>query len=367
MGLIGRTTSQEYYESSNLGDYQFTSLKDIINQFMIVYVGENKLISKISETDILFHAQRALQELSFDTLKSCKSIEVEIPPSLTMKLPQDYVNYVKLSWSDSSGIQHIIYPTSKTSNPINPIQDSEGDYTFNSSGILLPEGYVTIDITSTEGSTTIFTYSDATGTITDDMVVISSGGIFNTNETISEINTVSSEITFSNAPTNGNLNGYPIYLAPLSSVSDTWTNYKANTPSENQEDYDDDFYVSNKGGRYGIIPEHAQTNGSYYIDCKSGLIHFSSNILGQTVILEYISDGLGTDEEMIVHKFAEDAMYKTIAHSILSTRSNVQEYVVRRFQKDKFAATRKAKLRLSNLKIEELTQILRGKSKHIKH
>jgi len=51
----------------------------------------------------------------------------------------------------------------------------------------------------------------------------------------------------------------------------------------------------------------------------------------------------------------------------LSTRANVQEYVVRRFQKSKFAAVRQAKLRLSNLKLEELTQILRGKSKHIKH
>jgi len=70
---------------------------------------------------------------------------------------------------------------------------------------------------------------------------------------------------------------------------------------------------------------------------------------------------------MQVHKFAEEAMYKCIAYAIMSTRANVQEYIVRRFQKDKFAAVRKAKLRLSNLKLEELTQILRGKSKHIKH
>jgi len=60
-------------------------------------------------------------------------------------------------------------------------------------------------------------------------------------------------------------------------------------------------------------------------------------------------------------------MYKCIAYAILSTRINTPEYVIQRFRKEKFAATRKAKLRLSNLKLEELTQILRGKSKHIKH
>ena len=43
------------------------------------------------------------------------------------------------------------------------------------------------------------------------------------------------------------------------------------------------------------------------------------------------------------------------------------EYIVNRIRKDKFAATRQAKLRLSNIKIEEITQILRGKSKWIKH
>ena len=70
---------------------------------------------------------------------------------------------------------------------------------------------------------------------------------------------------------------------------------------------------------------------------------------------------------MKVHKFAEQAMYSHIAFAILSTRNNVQEYIVQRFKKQRFADTRKAKLRLSNLKIEELTQIMRGKSKFIKH
>ena len=84
------------------------------------------------------------------------------------------------------------------------------------------------------------------------------------------------------------------------------------------------------------------------------------------MILKYISDGLGTDEEMIVHKFAEEAVYKCIAYAMLSTSISGQQ-LVPRFKKEKFAAIRQAKLRLSNLKIEELTQIMRGKSKWIKH
>jgi len=69
---------------------------------------------------------------------------------------------------------------------------------------------------------------------------------------------------------------------------------------------------------------------------------------------------------MKVHKFAEEAMYKHIAYAILST-STYGQALVPRFKKEKFAETRKAKLRLSNFKLEELAQILRGKSKQIKH
>ena len=86
------------------------------------------------------------------------------------------------------------------------------------------------------------------------------------------------------------------------------------------------------------------------------------------MILDYISDSLGTDAEMQVHKLAEEAIYKHIMYAIISTSSNpLHQQLTPRFKKERFAETRKAKLRLSNIKLEELTQILRGKSKQIKH
>jgi len=291
MGLLDGTTQKSYYEGSSFGTYQFTSLNNIIDNFIVAYVGEGKIIQKARRTDVAFHAQRALQELSFDTFKSTKAQEIEIPATLQMVLPQDYVNYVKLTWSDSSGVEHVLYPAIKTSNPTAITQNADGVYQFTGN-----------DLTTTD--------------------------------------------------------------------SDTWTSYNSATPSENQKDdfnYDSDTYDLNIGQRYGLEPQHSQVNGSFYIDENKGKIHFSSNISGKTVTLKYISDSLGTDEEMQVHKFAEEAMYKCIAYAILCTKANVQEYIVRRFKKDKFATVRTAKLRLSNLKLEELTQILRGKSKQIKH
>ncbi len=279
--------------NEQLGNYQYIGIDDIIANFQVNYVGEGKVIRKVKIPEISFHAQRAIAELSYDTLRSEKSQEIEIPPSLTMRLPHDYVNYVKLTWKDNAGIERVLYPARKTSNPLAILQDGNYDYTFNEDQTLL-EAF----------------------------------------------------------------------------DSNTWTDFRNSANSDNTVENvtgpDVDATLA-EGRRYGLMPENAQFNGLYFIDNSRGMIYFSSGISGKTVTLKYISDSLGTEEEIRVHKFAEEAVYKWVAHGILSSRVNTPEYIIARFKKERFAAARKAKLRLSNLKVEELNLIMKNKSKIIKH
>jgi len=111
----------------NYGSYAYITLDDIINNFLIAYVGAGKLISDVKRTDVIFHAKRGMQEFSYDTLRSIKSQELTIPPSLNVIIPQDYVNYVKISRIDSNGVKHIIYPGMLNGSPYTmPVQDTEG-------------------------------------------------------------------------------------------------------------------------------------------------------------------------------------------------------------------------------------------------
>ena len=123
----------------NHGSYAYTSLSDVINGFIATYVGEHKLIGDVKRTDVIFHAKRGLQEFSYDTLKSVKSQEITIPPSLGVTIPQDYVNYVSLAYIDQLGVRHPIYPANNlTSSPYEvPLQDEVGDYTMDNTGDLL--------------------------------------------------------------------------------------------------------------------------------------------------------------------------------------------------------------------------------------
>ena len=113
---------------NNYGGYEYIKLNDIVNNFLVGYVGDQKLISDAKRTDIIFHAKRGLQEFSYDTLKSIKSQELTIPPSLSVVLPQDYVNYVSVCYIDELGVKRPIYPANNlTTSPYNnPIQDTAG-------------------------------------------------------------------------------------------------------------------------------------------------------------------------------------------------------------------------------------------------
>ena len=54
---------------NNHDTYQYVSIRNIINNFKMAYVGDGKLINRVNRADIIFHAKRSLQEFSYDTLK----------------------------------------------------------------------------------------------------------------------------------------------------------------------------------------------------------------------------------------------------------------------------------------------------------
>jgi hypothetical protein len=121
------------------------------------------------------------------------------------------------------------------------------------------------------------------------------------------------------------------------------------------------------GQRYGLTPETSQNNGWFNINDREGKIMFSSNLVNQVIIFHYISDGLAYDADMKIPKLAEEALYMHIAYGILSTKMNIPEYIVRRYKIERRAALRNAKIRLSNIKLDEIIQVMRNKSKWIKH
>ena len=307
LGAVVVVNLIETAKQSNYGGYQYASLNDIINNFIVAYVGAGKLIQSAKRTDIIFHAKRGMQEFSYDTLRSIKSQELTISPSLTAIIPQDYVNYVRLSSIDKLGVKRIIYPNNNLT--INPAEALE---------------------------------QDADGVPTQD--------------NLSE-----------NIETNPPQTVEKWRAADTKKITGLYNADSLNDGYDIADAYMDNIYWGGAyGQRYGEDPVLTQTNGWFGIDQNRGMFTFSSNLKGRLIVIEYISDGLAYDLDTRVPKMIEDAMYAHISHAIISTRINQPEYIVNRLKRERSAKLRNAKIRLSNIKLEEITQVMRGKSKWIK-
>jgi len=293
----GNTTEQNY------GSYEYVTLNDVVNNFIVAYVGAGKLIPSVKRTDLIFHAKRALQEFSYDTLKSIKSQELTIPPSLSVVIPQDYVNYVRMSWIDMAGVQRIIYPANNlTDSPYRtPVQDSEGVPTQDNFGKNIQGTSITEERWRNNNIGTL-------------------EGEFN--------------------------------------ASVDWAEFDWGYGG---------MWNSGYGQLYGIDPQYAQVNGWFNMNEREGKISFSSNLVGRLIILEYISDGLAYDMDSRIPKLAEDALYAYLSHAVLASRINQPEYIINRLKREASSKLRNAKIRLSNIKLGEIAQVMRGKSKWIKH
>ena len=304
-GNYGATVADKAYGTvveDNYGSYSYIKIGDIVNNFLVAYIGAGKLVLDAKRTDVIFHAKRALQEFSYDTLRSKKSQELTVPKNLSVVLPQDYVNYVNIYWVDQTGRQHIIMPTNNLhQSPTElPIQDNKG---------------------------------------------------------------VPIQDSFDNNIESAN-----------SIIDDRWNNNNIknqtnllNDPLIAAEFYNDYINMFGYGRQYGLEPQYANANGYFNINNRINKISFSNNLVDKIINLEYISDGLSSDLDTEVPKMAEEAMYAYILHAIISTKINQPEYVVQRLKKEKSAKLRNAKIRLSNIKLNEFVQVTRGKSKWIKH
>lgn len=315
-------TDEKYYTNDgvaptdeNSGSYQYISLEDIVNNFMLMYQGDLEIINNISRYKVLFHAKRCVQELNYDAAKEIRILQLNITEDLRFVFPPDYVNWVRISMY-KDGLILPLTQNIQTNTAKQYVQDSNGAITFDSTGKAISANDSDLDAARKAG-------------------------------------TQKSIYLNENSPYNGLLGYF---------YEGRW------------------MFDYNIGSRTGLNTETANQNPTFAIDTKQGVINFSSDMPGQSCILEYITDGMiyesvlistvktmvRKDDKIGINKMFEEYMYAYISFQILSNKLGVQEYIITRARKRKHALWLNAKLRISNLKPGRLLMNMRGQDKIIK-
>ena len=296
-------------DAVDLGYYQRTNLEDIINNFIVAYVGQDKVLNAVPRHEVAFWAQRAVQEFSYDIFHADKKIEVEInPETMQMALPQDFVKLSKVVKVMHDGSEQEINknPDTKAARAI--LQDDQYVHEYDMEGRTL----------YAEVSNALRQWQEDDGTIDE------------------------------------------FYLRSYFASSD----YSG--------DYNQFSYYYNQGRRYGLDPTRVNNSITYVLDLLEGVLYFNSelNTDGETLVgLTYISDGLADNGDLTsvyVPKLAEDAIYATILYNLAKLRPSAAA-AAGLYKKEAMAKTRNAKIRLQDYNINEMTNVFRGKAKWIKH
>jgi|TARA_B110000285_G_C15057738_1_gene580579 hypothetical protein len=303
-------TQYQYYENGgvspeneNWGSYQYVSLEDIVNNFMLMYSGNHSLVNNEERFKVLFHAKRAIQELNYDAFKEIKILELEVNDKMRFILPSDYVNWVRISQYKDG----ILYPLSEN------IQTN---------------------------------WSAAYLQANDAKILFDQDG----NALKAEFSTLEWDRIYGNKPSiylnsNSAMNGRPGW-----NVDGQWyfeygigAKFGLNTETANANPT---FKINPKGG---------------VINFSSGML---GKLCVLEYVSDGMENG--DDSLVTVNKMFEDFVYAAIEFAILGSKVGVQEYVVARLRKRKTALLRNAKIRISNIHPGRLLMNLRGRDKWLK-
>jgi hypothetical protein len=300
----------EYYENNganpndkNWGSYQYVSLYDIVNNFMLMHTGNHSLINNEERYKILFHAKRAIQELNYDAFKEVKVLELTVPDTLRYILPSDFVNWVRISLY-KDGYLRPLTENIQTLSSKAYLQDNNGNLLFDQNGNILEPQYSSIDLDRIQK--------------TKKSIYLNQGNQFD-----------------------GQLGWF---------VDGIWyfdyriePRFGLNTETAN---FNPTFNVDKKAG---VINFDSSMSG------ESCILEYISDGMEN-----------GDDSLVSVNKLFEQYIYAAIKYELLNSKFGVQEYIVQRARKDKSALLRNAKIRISNIHPGRLLMNLRGLDKLIK-
>lgn len=300
----------EYYDNNggtpqdaNWGSYQYVSLDDVVNNFLLMYAGNHSLVNNEERYKVIFHAKRAIQELNYDAFKEIKVLELSVADSLRYVLPSDYVNWVRISLY-KNGLLRPLTENIQVLSSNAYLQDQQGNILFDQNGNILRPQYSEIDY---------------------DRLTKSKKSIY-----LNQGNQFHGQMGW-------NFEGMWYFDYSIG------TAFGLNTETAN---FNPTFKIDKKAG---VINFDSSMAGELCI-----LEYVSDGMEG------------GDNSLITVNKLFEQYIYAAIKYEILNSKFGVQEYIVARAKKDRTALLRNAKIRISNIHPGRLLMNLRGMDKIIK-
>lgn len=131
-------TADTYYSSEdNYGKYQYCSLKDIINELLGDTIDPDHHLSNTKRSTLVMKAKNGIRVLSREIKKTVLAMEVTISPKLYIPLPQNYMDWVRVSVVQPDYRLKALKINYEMPTAVGYLQDHDYDLLFDSNGEIL--------------------------------------------------------------------------------------------------------------------------------------------------------------------------------------------------------------------------------------
>ncbi len=130
---------QEYYEDeSKHGEYVYVTLEEMVRNFIANYTGDGKILRIPRRSQIIYQFKQGIKEFTINALKEVKAIELELGDTLDIILPNDYVNWVRISYVNPiTGELMALSQNPKSVQATSYLQDNDAKILFDNDGYVL--------------------------------------------------------------------------------------------------------------------------------------------------------------------------------------------------------------------------------------
>lgn len=129
-------TEQGYYEGGEYGGYQNLTLVELVNDYMANRDPDDYDFG-VPRHKVIYNARRAIRELYFDAMRDIRAIELDVSETLSIPIPYDYIDYVRISWVDVNGNIYPMAQNNSLSIAKQYLQDADFNLLFDAQGYVL--------------------------------------------------------------------------------------------------------------------------------------------------------------------------------------------------------------------------------------
>lgn len=132
-----QTPEQYYGDEANWGGYQFITMSDLMDDLMLETTDPDSYLVNIPRHKILKTLKDGIRFTNRHTRRIVHAIEVTVPDTGWMPLPQNYVDWLRLSVVDQDLRLQPLNINNSINTAVGYLQDHEGEILFDNDGGIL--------------------------------------------------------------------------------------------------------------------------------------------------------------------------------------------------------------------------------------